>query len=130
MPCRRRSTSSSSPSPGLKVHGITRPSRIPARAGPNATRQGSGSWRAAEGFSPGVRACRIWGHWNEVPMDEERFNISLRRLLKQFGVTAQREVEKAVQASLASSALTGGEVLQARISMVVEGLPTDISVEG
>jgi hypothetical protein len=63
-------------------------------------------------------------------MDEERFNISLRRLLKQFGVTAQREVEKAVQASLASSALTGGEVLQARISMVVEGLPTDISVEG
>jgi Family of unknown function (DUF6494) len=63
-------------------------------------------------------------------MDEERFNISLRRLLKQFGVTAQREVEKAVQASLASSALTGREVLQARITMVVEGLPTDISVEG
>jgi hypothetical protein len=63
-------------------------------------------------------------------MDEERFNISLRRLLKQFGVTAQRDVEKAVQASLAAGALTGREVLQARISMVVEGLPTDISVEG
>jgi hypothetical protein len=63
-------------------------------------------------------------------MDEERFNISLRRLLKQFGVTAQREVEKAVQAGLASGVLTGREVLQARISMVVEGLPTDISVEG
>jgi hypothetical protein len=63
-------------------------------------------------------------------MDEERFNISLRRLLKQFGVTAQREVEKSVQAALASGALTGREVLQARISMVVEGLPTDITVEG
>jgi hypothetical protein len=63
-------------------------------------------------------------------MDEERFNISLRRLLKQFGVTAQREVEKAVQASLAAGALNGREILQARISMVVEGLPTDISVEG
>ena len=63
-------------------------------------------------------------------MDEERFNISLRRLLKQFGVTAQREVEKAVQASLAGGTLAGREVLQARISMVVEGLPTDISVEG
>jgi hypothetical protein len=63
-------------------------------------------------------------------MDEERFNISLRRLLKQFGVTAQREVEKAVQASLAAAALTGREVLQARITMVIEGLPTDISVEG
>jgi uncharacterized protein DUF6494 len=63
-------------------------------------------------------------------MDEERFNISLRRLLKQFGVTAQREVEKAVQAALESGVLTGREVLQARISMVVEGLPTNISVEG
>jgi hypothetical protein len=63
-------------------------------------------------------------------MDEERFNLSLRRLLKQFGVTAQREVEKAVQAALESGALTGREALQARINMVVEGLPTNISVEG
>jgi len=63
-------------------------------------------------------------------MNEERFNISLRRLLKQFGVTAQREVEKTVQAALESGALTGREVLQARVHMVIEGLPTDISVEG
>jgi hypothetical protein len=63
-------------------------------------------------------------------MDEERFNISLRRLLKQFGVTAQREVEKSVQAALVLGGRRGGEALQARISMVVEGLPTDISVEG
>jgi Family of unknown function (DUF6494) len=63
-------------------------------------------------------------------MDEERFNISLRKLLKHFGVTAQREVEKAVQAALASGKLTGREALQARIDMKVEGLPTDIAVEG
>jgi hypothetical protein len=63
-------------------------------------------------------------------MDEERFNISLRKLLKHFGVTAQREVEKAVQAGLQSGQLTGREVLQARIDMKLEGLPTDIAVEG
>jgi Family of unknown function (DUF6494) len=63
-------------------------------------------------------------------MDEERFNISLRKLLKHFGVTAQREVEKAVQAALESGKLTGSEVLQARIDMKLEGLPTDIAVEG
>ena len=63
-------------------------------------------------------------------MDEERFNISLRKLLKHFGVTAQREVEKAVQAALQSGQLTGREVLQARIDMKLEGLPTDIAVEG
>ena len=63
-------------------------------------------------------------------MDEERFNISLRKLLKHFGVTAQREVERSVQAALASGALTGREVLQARIDLKVEGLPTDVAVEG
>jgi hypothetical protein len=63
-------------------------------------------------------------------MNEERFNITLRQLLKQFGVTAQREVEKAVQAALESGKLTGREVLQARIQMKLEGLTTDIAVEG
>jgi hypothetical protein len=63
-------------------------------------------------------------------MDEERFNLSLRKLLKQFGVTAQREVEKAVDAGRASGALRGGQRLRARATMVVEGLPTDIVVEG
>jgi Family of unknown function (DUF6494) len=63
-------------------------------------------------------------------MDEERFNITLRQLLKQFGVTAQREVEKVVHAALESGKLTGREVLQARINMKLEGLPTDIAVEG
>jgi hypothetical protein len=63
-------------------------------------------------------------------MDEERFNISLRKLLKHFGVTAQREVEKAVYAALESGTLTGRETLRARATMVIEGLPTDIAVEG
>jgi hypothetical protein len=70
------------------------------------------------------------GQRKEVGMDEDRFNISLRRLLKQFGVTAQREVEKAVQAALESGALTGREVLRARIEMEVEGLAAEVKVEG
>lgn len=63
-------------------------------------------------------------------MDEERFNLSLRKLLKQFGVTAQRETEKAVYASLESGALTGREVLRARAMMEIDGLKTEIAVEG
>jgi hypothetical protein len=63
-------------------------------------------------------------------MDEERFNISLRRLLKQFGITAQREVEKAVDSALQSGALAGRDALVARATMVVDGLQTDIVVEG
>lgn len=63
-------------------------------------------------------------------MDEEHFNISLRRLLKQFGITAQREVEKAVDAALKSGELSGRDALLARATMVVDGLKTDIVVEG
>jgi hypothetical protein len=63
-------------------------------------------------------------------MTEEALNISIRKFLKHFGVTAQREIEKAVQAALESGALTGREVLQARIDMKIEGLPTDVAVEG
>jgi len=63
-------------------------------------------------------------------MDEERFNLSLRKLLKQFGVTAQREVEKAVREAGESGALSGSETLRARATMVVDGLPAEIVVEG
>lgn len=63
-------------------------------------------------------------------MDEERFNLSLRKLLKQFGVTAQREVEKAVDAARSSGSLGSRTALRARATMVVDGLPTEIVVEG
>ncbi|MEO8225531.1 MAG: DUF6494 family protein [Gammaproteobacteria bacterium] len=63
-------------------------------------------------------------------MDEERFNLSLRKLLKQFGVTAQREIEKAVDTARSDGTLAGRDGLSARATMVVEGLPTEIVVEG
>lgn len=63
-------------------------------------------------------------------MDEERFNLSLRKLLKTFGVTAQREVEKAVRAELEAGRLQGATNLRARATMVVDGLPGEIVVDG
>jgi hypothetical protein len=63
-------------------------------------------------------------------MDEERFNLSLRKLLKQFGVTAQREVEKAVDAAQRSGVLAGRSTLKARTVMTIEGLDAEIAVEG
>jgi hypothetical protein len=40
-------------------------------------------------------------------MQEDVFNTSIRKLLKEFGVTAQREIEKAVRQALADR-LEGG----------------------
>jgi Family of unknown function (DUF6494) len=63
-------------------------------------------------------------------MDEERFNISLRKLLKQFGVTAQREVERGVDDAMKAGTLQGTETLRARAVMQVEGLSGEVVVEG
>ena len=63
-------------------------------------------------------------------MDEERFNQSLRELLKRFGITAQREVERAVRAALEQGTLRGNEALTARATMTVDGLGDPIQVDG
>jgi hypothetical protein len=63
-------------------------------------------------------------------MNEEAFNLSLRRLLKQFGVTAQREVERQVDAALQGGTLGGKRALPARITLEITGLDEPIVVDG
>lgn len=63
-------------------------------------------------------------------MNDETFNLTLRRFLKQFGITGQREIEKAVDQALASGQLAGTETLRARARLEVEGLGLDTVVEG
>jgi hypothetical protein len=63
-------------------------------------------------------------------MNEEAFNLSLRKLLKQFGVTAQREIEKSVDEAIKGGQLRGMESLSARATMQVEGLDAEVVVEG
>ena len=63
-------------------------------------------------------------------MDEEAFNLSVRRFLKKLGVTSQREIELAVREALDNGDLRGDERLAARAVVIVDGLERDIVVEG
>jgi Family of unknown function (DUF6494) len=63
-------------------------------------------------------------------MDEEAFNMSVRKFLKQLGVTSQREIEAAVREQLESGALRGDEVLDVEARVSVRGLPQDTVVSG
>jgi hypothetical protein len=63
-------------------------------------------------------------------MNEERFNIDIRKFLKHFGVTAQREIEKAVAAAIAEGRLNGSETLRASATLEIEGLGTLERVDG
>ena len=60
-------------------------------------------------------------------MNEETFNMELRKFLKKVGVTSQREIEGAVRAAIDSGKLSGSETLKAKVVLSVEGL--DISQE-
>jgi len=63
-------------------------------------------------------------------MNDEVFNLELRKFLKRFGVTAQREIEHAVAAGRASGALKGDETLKARAVLTIDGLGTLATIDG
>ena len=55
-------------------------------------------------------------------MNEDVFNTSIRRFLKTLGVSAQREIEKAVRQALADGKLKGDEKLAAQATVTIGGL--------
>ena len=63
-------------------------------------------------------------------MDEEVFNMSVRKFLKKLGVTAQREIELAVREHLDGGDLQGDETLDATATITVAGLAHDVVVTG
>jgi hypothetical protein len=55
-------------------------------------------------------------------MNEDAFNMALRKFLKQVGVTSQREIEQAVRAAVADGRLKGDEVLPAKVVLTLGGV--------
>ena len=63
-------------------------------------------------------------------MNEEIFNMSLRKFLKKVGVTSQREIEKAVRAAIDQGRLSGSETLKTRVTLRVEGIDLAVEIDG
>jgi hypothetical protein len=63
-------------------------------------------------------------------VDEEAFNMSVRKFLKNLGVTAQREIELGVRDQLDAGKLEGEEALEAVATIKIDGLPEDVVVSG
>lgn len=63
-------------------------------------------------------------------MDEEVFNLEIRKFLKKFGITAQREIERAVRRGIEAGTLSGTETLQVRARLEIDGLAPEVLVEG
>jgi hypothetical protein len=63
-------------------------------------------------------------------MNEEVFNTSLRKFLKQMGITSQREIEKAVRDAVASGRLKGHEKLPAKMVLTLGGVSLSHEMSG
>ncbi len=63
-------------------------------------------------------------------VDEDRFNISVRKFLKEVGVTSQREIEKAVREALGDGRLKGTETLDATMTLEIAALGLKHVVNG
>jgi len=62
-------------------------------------------------------------------MNEETFNLEVRKFLKRFGVTAQREIEKAVRAAIDEGRLGGTETVRVRATLDIGGLVGEVVIE-
>ena len=63
-------------------------------------------------------------------MDEDVFNMSLRKFLKKVGVTAQRAIEDAVREAVAKGALKGNEKLPAAATLTLGGTELKLVIDG
>ena len=63
-------------------------------------------------------------------MDEDTFNISIRKFLKMVGVSSQREIEQAVARALADGAIHGTEAFPARMTLEIAGLKLAVPFDG
>jgi hypothetical protein len=63
-------------------------------------------------------------------MDNETFNLSIRKFLKMVGVNSQREIEQAVAKAIAARAISGTESFPARMTLEIAGLKLNVHFDG
>ena len=63
-------------------------------------------------------------------MNEDKFNMELRKFLKKVGVSSQREIEQAVHQAIDAGALKGDESLQAKMVLTIPSLNLSTEIDG
>jgi uncharacterized protein DUF6494 len=70
------------------------------------------------------------GRVKEKAMNEDRFNMDIRKFLKIVGVTSQREIETAARDALAKRQLNESALLKARVTLSIPELGLEHVVDG
>ena len=62
-------------------------------------------------------------------MDDETFNMSIRKFLKRVGVHSQREIEAAVEQGIATGKLKGTESLPVKMTLTMGGTELNVTFD-
>lgn len=81
---------------------------------------------ASSGALRGLRAPTI----PESTMNDDAFNLSIRKFLKMVGVSSQREIEQAVGAAVKEGRISGNESFPVRMTLEMEGVKLRVVFDG
>ena len=62
-------------------------------------------------------------------MNEDVFNLQIRKFLKKVGIQSQRQIELAVRNAIETGQLTGSETLNAKVHLTVDSVDVDHTIE-
>jgi hypothetical protein len=63
-------------------------------------------------------------------MNEDTFNMEVRKFLKVVGITSQREIELAVRKALTDGKLKANATLDAKVVLAIPGLGLEHHIDG
>jgi len=63
-------------------------------------------------------------------MNEDVFNMSIRRFLKKVGVTSQREIEGAIRSGLAVGRIDAARPVKASVLLTVGDAELSVTIDG
>ena len=63
-------------------------------------------------------------------MDQDTFNLGIRKFLKTVGVASQREIEQAVAKAMADGTIAGTETLSVTMRLTVDALQLERTFDG
>lgn len=63
-------------------------------------------------------------------MNEDNFNMEIRKFLKKVGITSQREITNAVTKAITDGKLTGSETLTAKVTLEIADVNLELEIDG
>ena len=63
-------------------------------------------------------------------MDNDQFNMNIRKYLKKVGITSQREIENAVRSAIDDGRYKGDETLQVKVTLSISDLDLNFDING